>query len=109
MFAKVARELKERAILLAHVVQNADGGDVLASETDDLASRAAKLPLQRLHLQNRRVEMLFEEFLEYVHEFVNSRRDRAPRSRAIRLVRSIHKISSSGDCRVVNLRNRVQA
>ena len=62
MSAKMAGEFQESDVLFAHVVENADRADVRATQPDDLAPRAAQLPLQGLHLLHRRVEVLLKEF-----------------------------------------------
>ena len=61
MAAKVAREFEESYILLAHVVENANGAESFGGEPDDLAARTAEFALQRLRSLDGRVEMLFEE------------------------------------------------
>ena len=45
----MAGELEEGDILLAHGIENADGGLSRTAEADDDASRAAELALQRLN------------------------------------------------------------
>ena len=57
----------ECGVLFAHTVENADGTDVFARQPDDTASRAAELPLQRLNLHNRGVEVLLKKIFENVH------------------------------------------
>ena len=61
-------EFEESGVLFAHIVEDADGAGLFAGQSDDLAPGAAELPLQRLHLRDRRVEMLLEEMVENVHE-----------------------------------------
>ncbi len=48
--AKVPRKLKESEILLAHGIQNADGGETSAGEPDYGPARAAELALKRPYL-----------------------------------------------------------
>jgi hypothetical protein len=50
MLAEVAGELEERGVLLAHVIENANGGGFRGRETNDSAPRPAKLTLQGLNL-----------------------------------------------------------
>jgi hypothetical protein len=64
-------ESEEGGILLANVVKDADGGGAVGGEADDVASGAAELSLQGLHAAGRRVEVLFEKFLEDVHWGLN--------------------------------------
>ena len=64
----MAGKLKKGDVLLAHVVENADGALPRAGEPDNDASRAAELALQRLHLLGRQMEMLLEEPFKNVHE-----------------------------------------
>ena len=59
--AKMAGKFQERHVLLADVMQNANGTVVLVAKPENLASRGAELPLQRLYLFHRCVEMLLEE------------------------------------------------
>ena len=68
MPAEMPREFEERGVLFAHIVENADRADSFRRQPDDLAPRAAELPLQRLHLRNRQVEVLLKKFLENIHE-----------------------------------------
>src|SRR5208283_288580 len=68
MAAKVAGEFQERDVLFAHIVKDADGGDFLRSQSDYLPPGAAQLSLQRLRLNDRRVEMLLEQVCQNIHE-----------------------------------------
>ncbi|HEX4784951.1 MAG TPA: hypothetical protein VH350_11450, partial [Candidatus Sulfotelmatobacter sp.] len=68
MLAKVAGELEERDVLFAHVVKNADRSGSRGRETNDSASRSAKLALQGLNLLHGQVKMLLKEFGKNVHE-----------------------------------------
>ncbi len=61
VLAKMPREFEERDVLLAHIVQNSDGGDLPARQPYNFAPRAAELPLQRLHLLHRHPEVLLEQ------------------------------------------------
>jgi hypothetical protein len=61
-------ELEKGGILFAHVIKDADGAGFFAHQADNLASRPAELALQGLNPLNGRIEMLFEESLEDVHE-----------------------------------------
>src|SRR5579863_6558551 len=72
VLAEVSGELQERSILLAHIVQDTDRGDFVAGQPDDLTAGASEFTLQRTHLRDRRVETLFEEMLENVHEVESS-------------------------------------
>ena len=61
-------EFEEGGVLFAHVIENADGSDLLACKPDNFAPRAAQLPLQGLHLLDGRVEVLLKKTVENVHE-----------------------------------------
>src|SRR6202158_2083283 len=63
--SKVPGKFEEGNILFAHVIQDANGADFFAGQPDDLATRTAELPLQRLHPLDWRVDMLLKESFEY--------------------------------------------
>ena len=63
------REFEERGIFFADVVENPDRSIAFTMETDDAASGAAELPLQRLHAADRRVEVLLEKLRKDFHRW----------------------------------------
>src|SRR5208282_5815590 len=65
--AKMPGKFEEGDIFFAHAIQNANRADLFAEKPDDLAPRASKLALERLHSLDRRMEMLFKKLLENVH------------------------------------------
>jgi hypothetical protein len=48
-------------------MEDADRGDSLAEEPDDVAARSSKLPLQRFRPLHWGLEMLLKEFRENIH------------------------------------------
>src|SRR6202021_1082772 len=65
--AKVAGEFEEGKVFFADVVENADGTELSARETDDFAARPAQLALQRLHPLDRLLEMALKESFQNFH------------------------------------------
>ncbi len=59
--AKVAGKFEEGEIFFANVIENADGGRAGAAETDDLATGAAELALERYDTLGGFMKMGFEE------------------------------------------------
>ena len=68
MAPEVPRELQERDILLAHIVQDANDTEFFAGKSNNTTPRPPELTLQRLRARDRRVEMLLEKFFENVHK-----------------------------------------
>ena len=62
------REFQESDILFAHVIQNADCTGFSAGQPDNFSPGTAQLPLQRLHVLYRLVEVLLKEIFENVHD-----------------------------------------
>ena len=50
-------------VFFAHVVEDADGGGLFAGETDDVASGAAEIALQRLDVLGRAWKCCSKSFL----------------------------------------------
>src|SRR5712664_1577576 len=67
MFAKMLGEFQEGGVLFAHAIQNANGAGALVGKADDLAPRAAKFAVQRLHPLHRPVKMLLKQPVQNVH------------------------------------------
>ena len=67
MLQKMPCESEEGGVLLANVVQDADGALLPVGEADNFASRAAQFSLQLDYTRGRTMEMLFEEGVENVH------------------------------------------
>ena len=57
----MAGKLNKSEIFFADGVENADGAQIPAGESDDGASRAAELALKRLHLFSRQPIILLEK------------------------------------------------
>src|SRR5258706_420023 len=60
-------ELQECNVLLADVIQNANGAMLFVGKADDFPPRPAEFPLQRLHPRGGRAKPLLKKPLENVH------------------------------------------
>ena len=72
MAPEVSRKLEKRSIFFADPVEHADGAGFPGRQPNNVASGPAKLPLKRLHLYRWKVEMLFKQLFENLHEFAFS-------------------------------------
>src|SRR5579864_6033807 len=68
----MSRESEERSVFFAHAVENSYRAIPFVGKTNDLASGAAKLALQRLHPRRWRVKMLLKQPLKNVHKEISS-------------------------------------
>lgn|SRR5579862_674372 len=66
--AEMSRELKERDVLFAHIIDNSDSGMPGVMEPKQQPTGCSKAASERLHLFGRCVEMLFKEGFEYLHQ-----------------------------------------
>ena len=100
MPAKMPRKFKERDVLFAHVIENANGADrgsrCGGGKADDLAAGAAQLTLQRLDPIRGKVKMPLEQLAQNIHGNngddeikIPSNEEWATRSRTERLVSSL--------------------
>ena len=67
--SKMTREFEESDILLSHVVQNPDCGEVIVGETNNPASRSSKFALKRLDTIGCFIETLLKKTFKGFHSF----------------------------------------
>src|SRR5258708_7874192 len=92
---KMPRKREKRRVLFTNAIQNADRAGLVICQANNPAPGAAKVPLHRLHTLRRRVKILLEKFVQYVHGLDSNR---------FRLSRSIDFLAFSriADSRPIN-------